>query len=309
MEVFRVAERTQSGLVRLLSSRFSVTARDGGILSVGDVVRLRLIAVTPRMRFRLETAQGQTDDRRDIPAFLRHGSFPVDHLSITLAETVVRSGRTLTEGLLKAARLLATRTYRDRSIDRRDARIIVELADRGIVDIDQTAVTALMSFDQRSRDREDHRDRESTQGDGEELSLKQYILRSTADPDNLVQLMNALAPSGDRHWVQIPMAVRRGETRIEAVLRVAWNVRSKKVERIVLQTDAAYSGTVTFDLSVPKAVLRRVNYEDSASPETVRALQEFVSSLHSEAELSTMETDGFDLQESMFMPGSLDEYG
>ena|GEM_PF-5156748 len=313
IETFRVAHRNSVGRVRLVSARFTVTARDGGLLTVGDLVRLRLVSSAPRVRFQLERPLSTAGTTRDIPSFLRAAGFPVDRGTTILAETIIRSGRALSAELIRAARTIWKRLRRGDPIDSREARIRVEMADRGIGSADERAIAALAPYlwgfgDTDTRHGRDESTQRNDSGTG---TLEEYLRRETDKPDSIVQLMNALAPTGDHHWVTIPIAATRGTSRVEAVLRVSWNLRSGRAERAIVYAGAEDGDDqeLVFEIDLPSATIRKARFRTEVSPASIRTLQGFLSSLHSEAEPSTMVGDGFDLDETTFTPGSLDRYG
>lgn len=312
VETFRVEQRIDAGTVRLLSRRFSLVARDNGLLSAGSTVRLRLAALSPQIQFQLMTRFGTEISGRDVEFFLTQNGVPVSLESIILAQMIVTSQRVLTPERIRAALRLWSRIGSDKALDDRTARLVVELADRGILDPDDDQSFGLLAylsslygergsgFDTGDSSTDDAQKRDSEIGS--------YLKRSTAEPDNILQLANAIAPSGDLHWVHIPIAAQRGGTRVDAVLRVAWNVHRRRADRAVLVASTVDGEKMWFQINLPSGELFDVAYSGELAAEMRNLLTKTIASLHSSVEPRTMEGDGFDLEKPLIPPGSLDSY-
>jgi hypothetical protein len=323
VESFRVGRRIDATHVRLLSSRFTIVARDGGALTADSTVRLRLVAVRPTITFHLVADGRPVDASRSIAhAAARNAGFTDTADARVFPEVIVTSHRVLTASLLRlAARLWSRvrdlpsiRTFIEKGARRRVVRSIVELADREIVGDESGEATigwmtiAIPDFSRWS----DSRDDRSAQP-RPVRSIGEYLRRATGKPSELVQLTNVLRPTSDIHWIHIPIGATRGTAGTRALLRVAWNTRSNRSVRAVLVVESEMGAGTWFEFSLPDAKLTRVATETGRDAETdsryLTRLRRLIASLHSDAEPRTMGGDGFDLREPSVEPGALERYG
>lgn len=315
-ETFRVVRRVGSGRVRLASARFSLTAQDGGLLAVGTRVRLRLLSLSPQIRFQVADDSSFTTDRALVKAFLLEHRMAETPAVVMLAQTIVLSRRPLTAPLLRAAlRLWRMLRLGEEDSGKRYARAVVEAADRtlGSGHLDDVSLSAIASYVEwranlgsRSRSQPDH---PAANVDTAVSEMGEYLRRSTELPNDIVQLANALEPSGDVHWIEIPVGARRGSDSVSAIVRVAWNTRAGRAERAVVVAVSERWGPFWFQFDLPNAVLTAVGRSEEGAKAADGELRRFIASLHSTAEPRTMEGDGFDLEAPSISPGELDRYG
>ena len=321
-EVFRVVRRIDGRRVHLASRRFSLTARDGGLLTVGTSVRLRLVAISPQLRFHVVGDQNAEPfpGGNTVRAFLERSGIPTDADANLIARAIVTSQRALTDFFVRAARRLWNnlRVRAAASERRRTARAIVELVDRGLGYDEAEQMEDLFTFvgwsagsffdENRPRD-----DAPQPADPSEERTIGAYLRRATAHPNDLLQLVNALRPSTEVHWVQIPIAARRGDVTVDALLRIAWNTTTNRPERAILTVAPRSGATTWFQWRLPDAALDRVaideNEEKNDANRYIGLVRRFISSLHSAVEPRTMGGDGFDLDEPTVPPGGVDHYG
>lgn len=122
-------------------------------------------------------------------------------------------------------------------------RALLEAADRGL-DPDDALLQCLTGYPPHG-DHPGHdtsRDPDDNEDTSESISLETYLNRAVKKPDHLLQLHNALAPSGDVHWIVVPVsATARGVhcgdgsgTAVDAVLKVCYHKERKVPVEAVL---------------------------------------------------------------------------
>ncbi|MCG8477585.1 MAG: hypothetical protein MI724_00685, partial [Spirochaetales bacterium] len=245
--------------------RIAVPVRSG--FRVGKTIHVTVLAVTPSLRLKrvypnvsaaATAASAASDDavapvgRTLIDRFLHaHRLFGTPG-SYELVRALVASERHLApESVHHLTTLFALLTRRADDEPHRPrrraalARALVELHDRSIA-ISEPATPAQIdlvrwlvdgSESGHGDNRGDSQRRESrTRGTAGDLSA--YLNRATGTPDHPLQLFNALATTGDLHWIVIPIGATSGsglsEARVEGTLKLAVSRATGAVEGALL---------------------------------------------------------------------------
>jgi hypothetical protein len=229
----------------------------GGVSS-GDVVRLRVRSIAPRVTLELvhtgtfadAASQGPRADGF-LPGWTtRSGTgdsalaqllqrLDVARLPFAshLISVVLNSQRLLSPQLI---RVISRRMERWMSTDphggrrafvvRRRARALLETVDRGMDEgLDDSGFEELLALlsglsDTGGSFREESRRDTVSQGRGDEEyraeDLASYLTRSTDDPGDPLQLFNYLATTGELHWIVVPLAAGWSGFRTSGTLRI-----------------------------------------------------------------------------------------
>ncbi len=287
-------------LVHRSGLRIAVSSVSG--VTVGKTVHGTVLATTPSLRFKLgfpNTADaGSSRSAAAVPedAVAPDGRTLIDRFLDAhrlsgvpgvreLARAIIASHRHLAPGsmhhLTALFALLTSRTHGEPQRPERRARLAraaVELHDRSIEvsdpatpsEIDLIGWLVDGSGRGRGRSRGDGQRRES-RSPGAVHDLSAYLSRATDTPDHPLQLFNALATTGDHHWVVIPIGATSGsetsEARVEGTLKLAVSRTSGAVEGALL-TVARGGGQWRFSWRPDRGqfTLSRATGDDGAPP-------------------------------------------
>lgn len=218
-----------------------VTVQANPALHAGDRLTARILATHPRLRLEVVPEKGVT----------RSGSARLssavgdrsEALKNILTHALENSGHGNDETRFRHVVALYRRYFglpRDgerKKVQLSRARSMVELADRAL---DRTRedrhdqVSDLVQWFSGTGNRRNDGRKEAAHGtstdtiDGPD-DLVEYLQRATETPDHLLQLFNALRPSGDLHWVIVPIRGWRSnsssasaQNTVDAVLKIGW---------------------------------------------------------------------------------------
>ncbi len=307
VESFTVSRRLNQLQIQLTSARFTIIARDDGLLEKGSSVRLRLETVSPTIRFKLVSEHVEREG--SIVASLRQWGYAESPAVVQLAQVLASSGRALSRETIDAVVRLFRRLRTPVDTKRSRARALVEVADRGIgayevVGASVAALVEWLSAGGSGYERNDDRNSEPEQSADE---IATVLRRATKQPRDPLQLLNVLLPRSPLHWIHIPIGAIRGSTRVDATLRIAWDVKKQQTVRAVLVVGGTQTDEMIFEIGLPDAIVRAVSPQPGAGDR--EALEELLASLHSSAEPRTIDHDGIDLEPVSLPIDGFERYG